>query len=122
MLRDASIVAITCYEISLLEEARLSHLSGRDTRRVLRVFLPAVAFNPARRQDCDLMRRGHRVCGMGQPLLGIGWSERHELVRRNRKARDFVSRHFGGCAPDPAEHQDCGDRDGPSIRHAILQF
>ena len=51
------------------------------------------------------MRRGRhsgeRKRSGGRPLLGIGGSQHHELVWRNRKAHDIIAWQFCGRGPDP---------------------
>jgi hypothetical protein len=73
----------------------------------------------ARRQDRDLMRRGRhsgeRKRGGGRPLLSIGGSQHHELVWRNRKARDLIARQFCGRGPDSANHEGCSGRNNKGI-------
>src|SRR6266849_1870823 len=80
-----------------------------------------VDYSLARHQDRELMRRGSQREGKSrQPLLSLGWSQRHKLVRRDRKAHDFIIWKFCSRGADSAHHEGCGGCDRQSIPHGDL--
>ena len=83
-----------------------------------------VDYSLARHQDRDLMRRGRhsslRECRSRQPLLSIGWSQRHKLVRRDRKAHDFIGWKFCSSCASSAQHETCSRDNRQSVPHDDL--